>query len=145
MENMKKSIILILTIFSIVVTIVCYSIYHQRMVKIQASENNRAYESFYNQDILGTDFISIINKAIDNNEKNLVNKDENENYINNERNSIKIEVKFKELDKVISMEAINKQSIYEFLQNFATANFKCTKIEYHQSTKNVKYMYFEQI
>lgn len=112
---------------------------------IQASENNKVYESFYNQNVLGTDFISLINKAIDNNEKNLVDKDEDGNYIDNEKNSIKIEVKFQELDKVISMESINKQGIYQFLQNFGAYSFRCTKIEYHQSTKNIKYMYFEQI
>lgn len=142
---MKKNVFLILTIFLVLIVIIAYGLYHQRLVMIQASQNNRTYESFYNQNVLGTDFISLINKAIDNNEKNLVDKDENENYIDNGENSIKIEVKFQELDKVISMESINKQGIYQFVQNFGAISFKCTKIEYHQSTKNVKYMYFEQI
>lgn len=142
---MKKNIILILTIFLVIIVSITYGLYHKRMITLQSSENNKTYNSFYGQEVLGTDFVSLINKAIDNNEKNLVNKDENGNYIDNGKNSIKVEVKFKELDKVISMETINKQGIYQFLQNFGAASFKCTKIEYHQSTKNVKYMYFEQI
>ncbi len=142
---MKKNIILILTIFLIIIGIIAYGLYHQRIVIVQSSQNNRTYESFYNQNVLGTDFVSLINKAIDNNEKNLVIKDENGNYIDNEKNSIKVEVKFQELDKVVKMEAINKQGVHQFLQNFGATSFKCTKIEYHQSTKNVKYMYFEQI
>lgn len=142
---MKKNIAFLLMAFIIVITITTLTLHNQKISKLKVEKNNRAYDSFYNQDVLGTDFISLINKAIDNNEKNLVDKDENGNYIDNEKDSIKIEVKFQELDKVISMEAINKQGIYQFVQNFGAISFKCTKIEYHQSTKNVKYMYFEQI
>lgn len=112
---------------------------------MQASKENRSYESFYNQQVLGTDIISIINKAVNNNEKNLVEKDEQGNYIDNNNNSIKIDIKFKELDQVITMERINTVGMKQFLQNYGALDFKCTKIEYHSKTNNVKYMYFEQI
>ncbi len=142
---MKKNIFLILSILLAILAIVVYGIYNNNKIKIESEQNNRAYKSFYEKQVLGTDLLSIINKAIDNNEKNSVKKGQDGNYIPNNKNSIIIEVKFKELDKVISMEAIEKNGLQAFLQNFATINFKCTKIEYHQNTKNVKYMYFEEI
>ena len=114
-------------------------------MKNASIKNNKVYESFLNEQVLGTDVISLINKAIDNNDKNEVQKDSNGQYIDNGKNSVQIEIKFLELDKTISMEAINGQGYTQFVHNFGTYNFKCTKIEYHNSTKNVKYMYFEQI
>ncbi len=142
---MKKTVILILTIFLIIIAIIAYGIYQQRSIALQSAQQNKSYESFYMQEVLGSDVVSLINKAIDDNEKNLVEKDENGNYIENDTNSIKVEIKFQELDKTILMEAINKQGMYQFLQNFGATTFMCKQIEYHQSTNNIKYMYFEQV
>lgn len=33
----------------------------------------------------------------------------------------------------------------KFVQYYGQITFKCTKIEYHKTTKKVKYMYIEQI
>ena len=132
---MKRNIIFIVAIFLVVIAIITYSFYNIK----------RAYQSFYNQEFLGTDVISIINKAIDSNEKNAVDKDEKGHYIDNNKNSIIIEIKFKEQEQIIKMEAIEKSGEQKFLILFGATSFKCTKIEYHQNTNNVKYMYFEQI
>ena len=145
MENMKKNIFIIITIVLIIVAIIGYKFYNYKQEIMRAEQNNKTYNSFYEQPVLGTDLATLINKAIDNNEKNAVEKDEKGIYLNNEENSINIEVKFLELDKVIPMESINKQDVVQFVENFGTMTFKCTKIEYHEKTKNVKYMYFEQI
>lgn len=145
MKNMKNFIILFITAVFIIVAVIGYKVYYNNQISIRASQNNKKYESFLNQQVLGIDVISIINTAIDNNEKKLVEKDESGNYIDNNKDSIKVDIKFLELEKVISMEAINKQGIEQFLQNFAKAYFICTETEYHQSTKNIKYMYFEQL
>lgn len=145
MKNMKKIVILIITLFLVIATILGYNVHQKKVANIESSQNNRSYESFYNQPVLGTDIISVINKAIDSNEKNLVEKDEEGNYIDNEKNSVKIDIKFKELEQVISMERIDKIGMKQFRNNYGTFNFKCTKIEYHEKTNNVKYMYFEEI
>ena len=145
MNIMKKNVILILTIFLVIIVVIGYGIYNRRASISKSSIENKAYESFYNQQVLGTDVISIINKAVDSNEKNSVGKDEKGNYIENNENSIKIDIKFKELDQIITMERINEVGMQQFWQNYGALNFKCTKIEYHKKTNNVRYLYFEQI
>lgn len=145
MKKMKKIIFCILTISFIIISVVVYNIYQKNEKIAQSNADNKAYESFYNKEVLGTDIISIINKATDNNEKNEIEKDEDGNYLENDENSIKIDIKFTELDQVITMERINKIGIQQFWKNYGALNFKCTKIEYHQKTNKVKYMYFEEI
>lgn len=142
---MKKNIFIITTIALIIVAILGYNFYQYKALKNIAEKNNKVYDSFYDQEVLGTDLATLINKAIDNNEKNNIEKDEKGNYIDNEKTSIKIDIKFLELEKVIPMESINQQNVIQFVQNFGAMKFKCTKIEYHKSSQNVKYMYFEQI
>ena len=145
MKIMKKIVILISTIFLTIALIIGYRIYYKKVAIEQAVKENKSYESFYNKEILGTDVISIINKAIDSNEKNQVEKDEKGNYIDNFENSIEIKLKFKELDQIITMERINEVGMQQFWLNFGALSFKCTDIEYHTKTNNVKSMYFEQI
>ena len=142
---MKKIVILISTIFLTIALIIGYRVYYKKVAIEQAVKENKSYESFYNKEILGTDVISIINKAIDSNEKNQVEKDEKGNYIDNFENSIEIKLKFKELDQIITMERINEVGMQQFWLNYGALSFKCTNIEYHTKTSNVKNMYFEQI
>ena len=142
---MKKIIIFILSVFLVVICIVSYSVYQKNENTAQIGVDNRTYESYYNKEVLGTDIISIINKAIDSNEKNDIKMGKDGNYIEDEKNSIRIEIKFKELDKVITMERINNVGIEKFWSNYGSLSFKCTKIEYHEKTHRVKYMYFEEV
>ena len=142
---MKRNIIFIVAIFLVVIAIITDSFYNIKRTEKESSQNNRAYQSFYNQEVLGTDVISIINKAIDSNEKNAVDKDEKGHYIDNKTISIIIEIKFKPQEQIIKMDAIEKSGEQKFLILFVAISYKCIKIEYHQNTNNVKYMYFEQI
>jgi len=142
---MKKIIICILSIFLIIICIVVYGVYQKNDNTAQIGVDNKTYESYENKEVLGTDIISIINKATDSNKKNDIKIGEDGNYIDNEKNSIRIEIKFKELDKVITMERINNVGIEKFWSNYGVLSFKCTKIEYHEKTHRVKYMYFEEV
>ena len=122
-----------------------YGVYQKNENTAQIGVDNKTYESYENKEVLGTDIISIINKATDSNKKNDIKIGEDGNYIDNGKNSIRIEIKFLELDKVITMERINNVGIEKFWSNYGALSFKCTKIEYHQTTNKVKYMLFEQI
>ena len=143
--DMKRNIIFIVAIFLVVIAIITYSFYNIKRTEKESSQNNRAYQSFYNQEVLGTDVISIINKAINSNEKNAVDKDEKGHYIDNNKNSIIIEIKFKEQEQIIKMEAIEKSGEQKFLILFGATSFKCTKIEYHNKTGKISKMLFEQV
>lgn len=142
---MKKIIICILSIFLIIICIVVYGVYQKNANTAQIGVDNKTYESYENKEVLGTDIISIINKATDSNKKNDIKIGEDGNYIDNGKNSIRIEIKFLELDKVITMERINNVGIEKFWSNYGALSFKCTKIEYHEKTHRVKYMYFEEV
>ena len=142
---MKKIIICILSIFLIIICIVVYGVYQKNENTAQIGVDNKTYESYENKEGLGTDIISIINKATDSNKKNDIKIGEDGNYIDNGKNSIRIEIKFLELDKVITMERINNVGIEKFWSNYGALSFKCTKIEYHEKTHRVKYMYFEEV
>ena len=142
---MKKIIICILSIFLIIICIVVYGVYQKNENTAQIGVDNKTYESYENKEVLGTDIISIINKATDSNKKNDRKIGEDGNYIDNGKNSIRIEIKFLELDKVITMERINNVGIEKFWSNYGALSFKCTKIEYHEKTHRVKYMYFEEV
>ena len=142
---MKKYVLSIITIVLIIVAIIAYKVYDYKVNQNNMANNNKTYNSFYEKEVLGTDVATLINKAIDNNNKNSVEKSDEGVYINNNNNSINIDIKFKDLDKQISMERIDELDSIKFVQNFGGFSFKCTKIEYHEKTGNVKYMYFEQV
>lgn len=141
---MKRNFFIILTILLIISAIVGCTVYNYRQTQANIAQYNKQYESWYNKQILGTDFISIINKTIDNNEKNDIQKDENNIYIEDNEKSVKIYVKFLESDNIFDMEAISNNGIENFIQNYATFSFKCTKIDYHKNG-NVKSLFFEEI
>ena len=80
----------------------------------------------------------------DNNEKNEVSKNKKGIYIENDTNSIKIEIKITDNDNIYNMETIYNNGTQNFLQYYGEIKFKCVDIKYHTETNKVKYMLFEQ-
>lgn len=144
---MKRKFFVIMLILFVVTLISIYAVYSYRNSIKSSQKINDEYNSYYNKQMLGTELISIINKTIDINHKNNIEKDSSDYYIDNENNSIQIYVNFvyKKETKTKKMEDIEKGGIEEFVQVYSTANFKCTNIEYHTKTKNVKSLTFEEI
>lgn len=141
---MKKNLLILLGIFLLIVVILSYTYYNRQKINILANKANKEYEPYTQNTIVGSSLMTLINKAIDQNEKEQVPKDKQNRYIENEENSIRIEIKFSESDKTFDMEAIAKLGSEQFIKNYNSMTFKCTKKEYHQKTKKMKYMLFEQ-
>ena len=141
---MKKITIFIVLVI-IIVAVFSYIYYNYKAKKSNIDSNNMIYKTAYEKEITGNNLATIINKALDNNEKNYIKKDDNGTYIENDENSIKIEIKFKQSDHVFQMESIYQNKVSEFIRLYGQAIFKCTKIDYHRKTKLVKYLYFEEI
>lgn len=144
---MKKAIICLMIVI-IVITIVvatCISENNKQLIKIK--ENNQKYEIYLDKEVFGTDVTSIINRAIDDNQKRQVPKDEKGFYVENETNSIKVELIMLNGDRkeTYQMETLNKVGLNGFIKNFNLINFKCSKIEYHDKTKLISKIVFEQI
>lgn len=140
---MKKTIIIL---FSIVICAVVYVTYNYRMYtydKKQLNLYNSEFEQYCDTEITGTELATLINKAIDSNEKMKVQKNEKGEYDWVNENAIKIDVYFPDVKKTYSMETISKVGVEEFVSGFNTEKFKSTKKEYSKNNK-LKYILFEQ-
>ena len=142
---MKKLLLILLLLF---ITII-FSIYGLLINNEKQNEDlknyNKEYEQYLNKTINGTELATLINKVINTNEKNEIQKDDNNYYVENQENSIKIEIKLILTEKTYPMEEIYDKDTDEFVKYFSLENFKCTNIEYHQKTGKISKMLFEQI
>ncbi len=111
----------------------------------EAKKENNQFESYYEKEFDAADVVTLINKAYDNNLTQSVEKDSNGKFIENETNSIKIDLKMIDYDKTYDMETLYGGGMDRFAEFYAGIKFKCTKIEYHSQTGKIKYMLIEQI
>ena len=142
---MKKSFLIITAIILIIIFIVLGYIFEAQAKQNEVISYNKQYESYLGKEIYGAEIATIINKVTEQNERNNVAKDENGYYINNETNSIKIDLKMITVEKTYPMELIYKNDVTKFVKNFNVILFKCTNIEYHKETGKVSKLIFEQI
>lgn len=146
---MKKNVIIISLILITIIIICVVGLNTNSKIAFGIRKKNGEYEKYLTSEIYGTDVVTLINKAISSNESNGITKDEKENYISNNENSIQIDLVMitneeKQETTVYKMEAIYKVGITEFIKNFNTAKFKCTKTEYHKKTGRIAYIEISQ-
>ena len=140
---MKKILIFIVSIVIITISAIGVKYINYKSEQAKIKENNLEYEIYLNKQILGTELTTFINKAIDNNERFNVLKDEQGFYIKNDINSIEIEIKITDDDTIYKMETLYNGGIVDFVQYYNSIYFECTKIEYNNLGK-VCYLLFEQ-
>ena len=109
----------------------------------EVKQYNIQYEQYSEKEIDGRVLTTVINKAIDNNEKKSVSKNEQGYYINDDSNSINIDIKILDNDTTYKMETIYNGGMANFVQFYNSINFECTKLGYNSLGK-VNYMSFEQ-
>lgn len=141
---MKKYIITILILIAIVISSVLYA-YNTYKKNVQDLKNyNNEFTKYENTEIAGTEIASILNKAVNNNEQNNVHKDEQGIYIENDENSIKIDIYIKDNETTYSMEKIYNMGVEKFINSFSLETFKITETQYHNKTGKIKYIKLEQ-
>ena len=141
---MKKIAIFLLIIIGIVSTIsylYLNSINNQRI----AQKENIKFEIYKDEEITGAEVTTLINKAINSNQQNEVEKDKKGRYIDNETNSINVDIKFIDDDVTYNIEKIYNNGMDKFLTYYRDIKFKCVDVQYHDKTQKIKYMLFEQI
>ena len=134
--------------FAIVIIIICgiFGLYLNYKAQYNISKKaNLEFENYLNEEVSGTDLATVINRAVDSNKKNEVERNNKGIYINNDTNSISIEIKMIDDDSIYQMETIYNGGIQNFINYYSNIKFKCVEIKYHSSTNKVKYMLFEQI
>lgn len=148
---MKRNLIILISALLIVCVFVVYFVINYRNMQIDAQANNKEYITYKDKTIVGTTLVSLINKTVDNNEKNNIEKDEKNTYIENDQNSVKIYIYFLDLEKEdkyietpYTMEQIYNNDTDNFIKLYGTSNFYCSNIDYHEKTGNVKSLTFEQ-
>lgn len=142
---MKKQTMIILIILIVILIAVVVAVTQNVQQERELAKYNSEYEKYLHKQILGTEVATLINKAMNSNEKNSVEKDENDYYIHNNTNSIKIYVMLELEGEYFPMEGIFQLGITEFVKNFNIIDFECTKINYHEQTGKISELYFEVI
>ena len=140
-----KKIIIFLVIVLIIVATVGYMYLNYKATYNEAQVKNAQYESYNGKEIFGTDLATLINKAVDDNTKNNIQKEDSGLYTDNGTDSIRIDILFTDDNEVHSMEEIYNSGTDTFMQYYNQIRFKCTKIDHHSKTGRVSYMYFEQV
>lgn len=141
---MKKVAIFFIIIILIICAIFAMYISYKANYNI-SKKSNLSFEKYLNEEVYGSELATVINRAIDRNEKNEVEKNNKGIYQNNDTNSINIEIKMLDDDTIYQMETFYRGGIQNFINYYSNIKFKCVDIKYHSSTDQVKYMLFEQI
>ena len=143
---MKKTLIYIFSIMVVICTIIVAKLYTNKDYYTEIKKYNAKYEKYINNDIIGTEVASVINQAVDDNEYERIKKDENGRYIQNNENSINIEVKITEFNKeqIYTMETLYGGGMSNFVKYYGQIKFKCSKVEYNDN-KRIKYIMLEQV
>ena len=134
--------------FAFIIVIICgvsYLYLNYKADYNMSKKANMEFERYLNKEVYGVDLSTIINRAIDNNQRNEVERNNKGIYLNNDTNSINIEIKIIDSDSIYQMETIYNGGIQNFINYYSNIKFKCVEINYHSSTNKVKYMLFEQI
>ena len=142
---MKKTLLIICVIFIIIMTILFMNLKNVQKVNLETKKFNSGYEFYKRDDLCGIDITTIINKAIDNNEKYEIPKDSSGAYIPDNEYSVNIYVTMIINNKTYPMESIKEIGMESFTVFFGEVNFKCTDIEYHEKTGRIAKMVFESI
>ena len=140
-----KKFVTIIILFIVIICIIMYAYYNYKANYNNTNMQNVKYENYYEKEVYGSDLATVINMAVDNNKKNEVPTNEKGIYINNQEDSINIQVKITDNDTLYDMETLYNGGMENFVKYYNKIKFKCTKLEYHQKTKRVSYLYFEQI
>ena len=140
---MKRLILAVFSVFIIVLSLVFMNIKTIEKNKAESQKFNSVYEEYNKENLNGLDITTVINKAINNNEKYGIDKDENEIYINDDEYCIKIYIKMIIDEQTYPMARLVTVGMDSFIEYFGSVEFKCTDIKYHSKNGRVSEMTFE--
>lgn len=140
---MKKNLLIIFVILIIILIIIGVNFHNMQMKRKEVSKFNLQYEEYIADNLNGLDITTVINKAVNNNEKYEIPKDEEGLYILDDQNSIEIYIKMIINNTTYKMERINNLGMNSFIEYFGVVGFKCTDVSYHKKTGKIASMTFE--
>lgn len=142
---MKKTIIVLICIF-IAIIISLYTYYQSTQSALQGVKKfNYQFEQYFDKEIYGADVVTIMSKAIDNNNKYDIARNEENKFIEDNKYCLKVMIKFKDVDQTFDMESIEKAGIEGFMQNFSKSTFKVVEHDYNEDSKRIGKIVIEEI
>jgi hypothetical protein len=137
----KKIIAVLLVLILIAVIVITVNIKNEQKRKLEIEAFNLPFVEYDKDTVNGLEVITAINKAINNNEKYNIEKDEKGKYVDDGQVSIRVFVKIG--DNTYNMERINELGRESFIEYFGTNSFTCEEIKYHEETGRVSELVFK--
>ena len=122
---MKKIAVFFLIIIIIIVGM-SYMYMNYKSNYYSAKKGNEQLSSYYNKEFKGTVIATLVNKAYDNNLTGNIERNEKGKFIENDTNSIKIDIKMLDTDKTYDMETLYSGGMDKFVKYYSQITFKCT-------------------
>lgn len=129
---MKKTLLAILTILIIILVILLSKYYKYKEIENTKKSFNIPYEAYMDKEIYGTEIATVINKAVDDNEKNFYT----------EEKKVKIEIKIIDFEEetMYNMDMLYNGGMNKFVQYYNSIKFKCTNMKYDDERKSKLYV-----
>ena len=140
-----KKLIIFFAVIIVIVSGISLIYFNYKAEYNMAKRSNMEFEKYLNKEVDGMEVATAINKAIDNNQKYEIQKNNKGMYLSDNENSISIEIKMTDNDSIYQMETIYNSGIQNFINYYGNIKFKCVNIKYHSSNNKVKYLLFEQM
>lgn len=140
-----KKLIIFFAVIIVIISGISLIYFNYKAEYNMAKRFNMEFEKYLNKEVDGMEVATAINKAIDNNQKYEIQKDNKGMYLSDNENSISIEIKMTDNDSIYQMETIYNSGIQNFINYYGNIKFKCVNIKYHSSNNKVKYLLFEQM
>lgn len=137
---MKKILISILIVFILIIIVVTLNISNNVTKLNTISSFNKGFENYKDKTLYGADVLTIINKAIDNNEENNIQRDQEGYFVEDDNYSIKVDLILLSTDKeeniketIHPMEKLEKVGLDGFISSFSITRFEFTDIKYNSN------------
>ena len=140
-----KKLIIFFAVIIVIISGISLIYFNYKAEYNMAKRSNMEFEKYLNKAVDGMEVATAINKAIDNNQKYEIQKNNKGMYLSDNENSISIEIKMTDNDSIYQMETIYNSGIQNFINYYGNIKFKCVNIKYHSSNNKVKYLLFEQM
>lgn len=144
-SRMKKIVLAVAIPIVVIIFSICGLLITKNTTIKNIKKFNNQYEYYLDKTIYGTELATLINKTVNLNENNKIEKNEKGYFIENNENSLKIEIKMNTNGKTYPMEILYNNDMTKFVENFNLVRFRCNKIEYHKNSGYVSKLYFEEI
>ena len=118
---MKKGFIFLIIVV-IIVAIVGYRYISYKNEYNTIQKENSDFDRYKDQIVYGLDVASMMNKAVDKNTKNRISKDEQGYFVQNDENSIEIEIYMLDNQTTYKMETIYNSGTEQFVQYYGERN-----------------------